>query len=346
MVFVGSKFDTSMIDRERAEMIALGGINLAMTQLTLEQEAAPPDKKLSALAAFLGRVLPSLNRWQTFTLKDEIDGLDGEVKICISCENGKIDINEAFDFKKKKFKPDYEKLIKTLRLTSDRRLGGKTGDLHKKLVEYLKTRNRKIDDLSELIEEPKLEIPKFFYTPPEKNVKRPRASKPNVDLALSDVFTVWGKSEKLEALFLSDALCSILEFRRPAAHDAELRAEKFKSVIKNFNPTLGQNDEKYWKIIRPVYEPKSSFKIKDRKIFSSKFEPKVYSVLSSGKVGAVEQQVLAIIEKVESGTSQKGEPQKKQPKKKLAKKDLAGKKKSEKKTAKKKPFRIIKLYWI
>ena len=126
MVSVGSTFDQAMIDRERAEMLALGGINLAITQLTIEQPREK-DEKLSPkekdqrgkkeFTGFLERVLPNINRWQIFELKEEIDGIDGEVKICISCEDGKIDINKAFDFKKGKFKPEYEPLIKTLKLT-------------------------------------------------------------------------------------------------------------------------------------------------------------------------------------------------------------------------------------
>jgi len=348
MVFVGSKFDISMVDRERAEMLALGGINLAIAQLTVEQltEKSEPsaekenekgDAKIKKETnALLERVLPHLNRWQEFELDDEIDGINGRVKICISCENGKIDINQAFDFKKQAFKPDYEKLIKTLKLSTEK---GMKSNFFKTLTAYLKKRNRKIDDLSELIEEESLSVAKLFYEPPEKAAK-PRLSKPNIDLALFDIFTIWNKKEKLEALFLSDGLCQILEFRRPAAHDAEIRSEKFKSVIKNFDGTMNQNEEKYWKIVNPIYEQKSSFKIKNRKIFSSKFEPSVYSVLSSGKVGAVEQQILAIIKKVPPAKNKASSRKKTNSDKETEADQKRTKPKGEK------PFKVIRLYWI
>ena len=47
--------------------------------------------------------MPTLNRWQTFELTEEIDGLDGEIKLCITCEDGKLDLNQWYDFNKKKF---------------------------------------------------------------------------------------------------------------------------------------------------------------------------------------------------------------------------------------------------
>ena len=102
-------------------------------------------------------------------------------------------------------------------------------------------------------------------------------------------------------------------------------AGKLKQVIKNFDPELNQNEEKFWQIVKPIYEQKSSFKIKDRKIFSPKFEPRVYSVLSSGKVGSVQQQVLAII-------------------KALPKQEEAKEKKEKKSVVRK--FKVLRLYWM
>jgi len=337
MVSVGSKFDQAMIDRERAEMLALGGINLAITQLTIEQPRGKEEKlspkeekerKKKGFTEFLERTLPHMNRWQLFELKEEIDGIDGEVKICISCEDGKIDINKAFDFNKGVFKLEYEPLLKTLQLTKE-----KTKESFlTKLAAYLKKRKRNVSDLSELLEEPTLEITKHFYVPPER-ADNPKLSKPNTDLAIGDIFTIWGKNGQLEALFLSDALCSILNLRRPAAHDAKFLAEKFKQITKEFDPGLDQNQEKFWKIVRPIYEQKSSFKIKDRKIFSPKFEPRVYSVLSSGKVGTVQQHVLAIIKAL--------------PEKKAAKEPKAEEKKEEKEKKRTvRRFKVLRLYWI
>jgi hypothetical protein len=304
-VYVGSHFDRAMIDREHAEMLAIGGINLAIAQLTLEKpkdkkevrlerKELPEEKKKrikKELAIFLHRTLPYINRWKTYKLTEKIDGIDGELKLCISCEQGKIDINKVFDFKKKDFKPTYKKLLSKLKFQKGK---GTTKLFIKKLTNWLNKRGRPLDDLSELQNDDLLL--QFFYEPPVRT-KKEKAAKPNKSLALQDIFTIWG-SEKLEALFLSDALCSIFGFRRPRAYDAKLRKETYKTIIKDFSPNLDENSEQYWKKITPLYEPKSTFKIKDNKIFSPKFEPSIYSVLSSGTVGSVEQKLLAIIKKI------------------------------------------------
>ena len=311
-VYVGSHFDRTMIDREHAEMLAIGGINLAIAQLTLEK---PRDKKevrlkrkelpeektkrnKKELAIFLRRTLPYINRWKIYKLTEKIDGVDGELKLCISCEQGKININKAFDFKKNVFKPQYKKLLSKLKFQS----GQDPPKLFiKKLTNWLKKRKRPLDDLSEL-QNDSLSL-KFFYEPPVRTEKV-KAAKPNTSIALQDLFTIWGGDNRiksgcsLEALFLSDAMCSIFGFRRPRAYDAKLRKDTYKTIIKDFSPALDENSEKYWKQITPLYEPKSGFKIKDNKIFYPKFEPSIYSVLSSGKVGSVEQKLLAIIKKI------------------------------------------------
>ena len=325
-VYVGTHFDQAMIEREHAEMLALGGINLAIAQLASATQTNKKDQKKvdqekkekqekEQRTKMLKRVLPNLNRWQVFDLQENIDDIEGEVKICVSCENGKININEAFDFKKKQFKPEYKKLLETLKFKKQQASGAQ---IVKQLTNYLKKRGRKIEDISLLQTQALKTVSQLFYQPPERS-KNKRDSRPNEKLAIQDIFTIWSKSDKLEALFLSDALCAILGFRRPRAYDAQTRKEKFETVIKSFDPNKDENNPDYWKSLHPLYEQKGSFKVEDFKIFSSKFEPSVYSVLSSGKVGNVEQKLLAIIEK----ESKKGEGSKQI-----------------------KIFKIVRLYWI
>ncbi|MBU1007629.1 hypothetical protein KKA53_00945 [Candidatus Dependentiae bacterium] len=347
-VYVGWHFDRAMVDREHAEMLALGGINLAIAQLTVKKKSFKKtefstEKKLSQeeLAKknkqefndFLQRVLPHMNRWQLFSLDKAIDGIDGELKFCISCENGKININEAFDFQKQEFKPIYKKFLERLTFRGKEK---SAGQFLKNLTKYLTKRNKKIEDISQLYEDTDSSVSELFYEPPQRTIKV-KAAKPNNSLTVQDIFTIWSNSETLEALFLSDALCGMLGLRRPHAYDAQTRKEKFKEFIKSFDPGTDQNTEKYWNMVNPLYEAKNTAKIKDLKIFSSKFEPKVYSVLSSGKVGKVEQRLLAIIEKVHQEKEQ-GKNKTPDEKPKQENKDSA---KDQAKT-----FRIVRLYWI
>lgn len=324
-VYIGYHFDQSMVEREHAEMLALGGLNLAIAQLTIEKPQLEKDKKKKLspeeekkkkkkeFADFLKRTLPNMNRWQVFPLTELLDGIDGEVKICITCEQGKLNINNIYDFKKSVIKKPYKKLLERIKVAGKKR----GGQFVKKLEAFLKKRNRKIDDISELHDESLEQLKTLFYQPPERTEKIKQA-KPNKEVALQDLFTIWSPNEKLEALYLSDALCALLDFRRPRAYDAELRKEKYKGIIKGFDPSMDQNTKQYWNKFGSIYDMKRTFKIDDLKIFSPKFEPKVYSVLSSGKVGSVEQRLLAVIREV-------------------------GQKKE---TNKKTQFEIIRVYWI
>lgn len=350
MVNVGSKFDRTMVNRERAEMLALGGISLAISQLTVEKKKPeknskketkdkkkPGGKKDKAFTAYLQNLIPNLNRWQVFELDEEIDGIDGELKICISSEDGKININEAFDFKKQEFKPIYKKFLENLKFKGA--VGGKGGKkgsslFLKELVKFLKKRSRKIDDISELQEGLGKKLSQLFYEPPKRNDK-PKKAVPNTALPIQDIFTIWKDDDKLEGLLLSDSLCGMLGFKRPSAHDAELRKEVFKKVIKNFSPETDQNTDKYWKMLKPLYLPKNITNLTKLKIFSSKFEPRTYSVLSSGKVGKVEQRVLAVIKKVKITEPAKSTKDKK-------KED----KKADKAPQPVEGFKIVRLYWI
>lgn len=321
IVNVGANFDRTMVDRERAEMVALGGISLAMAQLSETKQKE-----------FLEKVLPTLNRWQAFTLYEDIDGIDGEVKFCVSCENGKININEAFDFQKQQFKPTYKAMLENLKLKGPAQQEKQEGSFLKELTKFLKKRNRKLDEVTELISGIGKNVPQVFYEPPMRE-KKEKNAKPNVSLAIQDIFTIWTNSDKLEATLLSDALCAMLELKRPVAHDAQLQADVFKKVSKSFKPETDQNSEDYWKTIKPIYQPKNIGKLAKLGIFSSKFEPTTYSVLSSGKVGNVEQRVLAIIKKVS---------EEKQDEKKVEEK----KEEDEKKDQKSSKFKIVRLYWI
>ena len=121
-VFIGYTFSSSQLLANQARTLALGGVQLAISQLDMnnksdkKDEHKKEDPKESKLKNFLTRILPNINRWQSFELKDELDGIEGQIDFCISCENGKININKAFDFKKLEFKEDYKKLFKGLEI--------------------------------------------------------------------------------------------------------------------------------------------------------------------------------------------------------------------------------------
>ncbi|MBX9830472.1 hypothetical protein K2X40_00800 [Candidatus Babeliales bacterium] len=358
-VYVGAHFSRTMVDRERAEMLVLGALNIALTKLTIgdEKEEAKKDEQASQVAEpeadkketkekkkaqtpkqkFLARVLPYLNRWQTINLTEENDGMAGQVKMCICCEHGKININEAYDFEKQEFKPVYQTLLKGLEIK------GKlaAGEILQRLDEFLKKRRRKLDDISELGEIADFTQLDAFYKPPRLARAKGEKNTPNLDLALQDIFTLWTPAAEVELLFLSDALCAILGIRRPMADDAQTLAEKFKKVVSEFTENWGQNVDGNWQHLEPIYGDKPKFLSDVKDIFSKQFGPKVYSVLCYGKVGNVEQQLLAIVQEEEKKVEQKNSNDEKHA-------DTKQQPEPDKKAPAQpqKSFRIVRSYWL
>lgn len=339
-VFVGSNFTRTMIDRERAEMLALSGIQIAMAQLTYEEKEskeqettaqASEEGKLTGVNKFLARILPYMNRWQDFKIDEKTDGLDGLIRVCITCEHGKININEIFDFKKMEFKKEYEALLKGLELP------GKipAGEMFVRLTEFFKQRKRKLDDISELLAVPGFGALDIFYQPPSKQGKG-KKSQPNTNLALQDIFTIWTEDEKIDLLWLSDALCAILGMRRPLADDAVTQKKRFAQFAQSFKKEMAHDWDNNWKILENIYDQKPKIFPEIKSLFTKGFGPNIFSVLSCGKVGQVDQYVLAVI-CVEEKAKEEGNE------------DILDEKKQDESSSvgeNEKKFKILRMYWL
>ncbi len=295
-------FDQVMIEREKAKMLALGGIELAIGQLTIVETGTPQKKeapKDDPEKQFLKRVIPTLNRWQEFTLKENIDGIDGIVKIAICCEQGKLNLNQFFDFEQKKFKNegkqtgDAKKILQEIFGSLKKFTGDK--DLFGVFEKFLKQRQYKLNDITEL-----LEIPEFqhvfaltvFYEPPTKDSKRKRP------VYLTDLFTVWSDSDKLQPWVLSDSVCGMFNLKRAELQDSAKREKHITQMAKEFKG-FTQNVSQIWdKQLQPLYGKDFKGLSKTiQELLAGQFEPTVFSVLSYGQVGGITQRIFAIIEK-------------------------------------------------
>ncbi|MFC1894347.1 hypothetical protein ACFLYH_00170 [Candidatus Dependentiae bacterium] len=338
--WIGTIFNNSVIYREQARALALSGVNLAISQISFPKSKKDEREKIKdkPLKDFLSKVLPNINRWQIFNLKEKIDGLDGQIKFCITCENGKLNINQMFDFKKQEFKPIYKSLLKGLSIK------GKIaeGEFEKNLTTFFKNRKRKLDDISELINVDGFEGLKIFYKPPE-NSKTKKNPEPNKNIFLQDLFTIWTEKENIQLLFASDSLSQLFGLRRPLANDAEKMKEKFDSVIKKFNKSWPSDWEKNWQNIQLIVGPcPKTFKVY-KKILSKEFGPQVYSVISCGKVGNVEQKLLVVL--IPSKDLQQAEENNKKENGSLRQKKTEQQEKIKKESFPAK-FDIVRFYWI
>ena len=251
-------FDQAMIHREKAKSLALGGISLALSQVSIIQiDTQPKDTKeqeqKDPKLQLLKNILPALNRWQEFVLREDIDGIEGVVKICVSCENGTIDIMQLYDLDKKQFKGegqvtgDMKKMLQDVfasmkKFTRDKNLF----DLFEK---FLKQQNRKLDDVTQL-----LTISDFekifglwvFYEPPEKGSREKRS------IYLTDLFTVWSDKPTLQPWLLSDSVLAIANLKRAEQGDIKKREQIAGDIIKEFKKQT-QIQEIWNKQLQPLY---------------------------------------------------------------------------------------------
>lgn len=327
--YIGSvqmPFSQTMINREKAKLLALSGIQIAVAQLSYEAEIKDSDKKPTQLPAqvnglagekkgepsaheqaarkLIQEIVPSLNRWQTFALRQEIDGIDGTIKISLGSEDGKLDLNALYDFEKHAFKGDkaQQEIVKQLILDAFKRAGKE--DLYAEFEKFLKARQYRLDDSTEL-----LRIPGFihfkdavFYPGPSKEKEEEKNKTP---VYLTDIFTVWSGKQTLDPWLLSHSMCGLVGVKQTTAQDVESRKKAVEQVVKDLKlEAQWQTDWK--KYLSPLYQTEFNALIKgiDR-MFDTKFEPKVFSVISYGIVGDVTQKMLAILARTEEKSDKK-----------------------------------------
>jgi len=153
---VGIKSSNTMLKRERARSLAASGVNIAMAQLGIsleekkkkkekrpegkeKEKGRPPRERRYGISSeeakiFLANVWPLLNVPQTFKMNKRQHGVKGEIRICISSENGKLAIDDMFDKEKRQFKAFSPKKMAALGIKKGAKKEKKEGekDVHEK----------------------------------------------------------------------------------------------------------------------------------------------------------------------------------------------------------------------
>jgi len=305
-------FSHMILAREKAKMLTLGGVQVAIAQLSQSakkeeqqeqakeatkqqgEQAAPASKESNQEEKdFLLRILPTLNRWQEFVLKEDIDGVDGQIKICLMCEEGKINLNKIIDFKKgmlrgndqSGWKAIMQEICKSIEKTV------KGSDLFPVFEKIIKDLKWDFNDATELITRKEFSHFKdvLFYQPPTQ--------KKQDTLYLTDIFTVWSSSDKLEPWLFSDSINGLLGLPRVEVDDIKQRKEQSAAWVKNFKARSDWQQD--WKtILMPMYGKELRTLPKNiDSMLNTNFAPRFFSVLVHGKVGEITQCVYAILER-------------------------------------------------
>jgi hypothetical protein len=324
--FVQVPFAYMTVEREKAKMLALSGIQVAVALLSQEVDVAQspknsadkqsqppqaaqkkqePSEQEKAAKEFIQKIVPHLNRWQTFELNEKVDGVDGAIKLCITSEQGKIDLNAWYDFETHSFKGDkaHQQALKSLILAAFKGLGGE--DLYAEFEKFLKARQYRLDDITELLRIPGFIAWREYVFYPGPITKEKEQEKNKTPVYLTDIFTVWSGTQTIDPWLLSNSMCGLVGVKQAQSKDVENRKKAVEQVIKDV--TLEAQWATDWKkYLSPLYGAELNSLAKGVElIFGTRFEPKVFSVLSYGVVGNVTQRALAILERVEEKTDRK-----------------------------------------
>jgi len=309
----------TMIKREQAKMLALGGVSIARAQLAQmpeegdksqgqAKEAGNKDGSDAEAKLLLKTILPSINRWQMFALASQNDGIDGQIAICLTSEEGKFDLNkiraEQQDQErvakqegstastiKKEVLPLVSELFKRL----EKELGAE--GLLAGLEAYFKEHKEPITDVTEL-----LRIPAFVvfrnavvYEPPDME-RGGQAQQQKRPLYLTDIFTVHG-SEELEPWLFSDSIAGLLELPRAGLRDEKDRKKQVDTIIKEAKTKANWASD--WnKYLKPLYGKELQSLPKNiESVLTTQFSPSIFSVISEGTVGGVTQRLLALVQR-------------------------------------------------
>jgi hypothetical protein len=318
----------AMVNREKSRMLALSGIEIAIGQII---EPIKDDKKDAATAQpgvaqqqpddekkFAQRLIPLLNRWQKFTLKSAVDGIDGEIGIMIVAEDGKLPINEWYDFKKHTFKNvgkpqgDTQKLMQDLCARIEKRIGGK--GLFEGLSTFLKERKEPLDDVTELILVSAFKNFKYtiFREPPRKaqtggqqKALTEKEQQPRKQLFLTDLFTVASGQETLQSWAFSPSVQELFEFAPAADVAGAQQKERLAGALKNFKQKMTWPAD--WKASLGVLYGKDFTSLPNsiQSMIDTTFEPMTFSVATYGTVNGVTQRAFSILVRQKVATKAK-----------------------------------------
>lgn len=289
-VIVFGRLGNVLVEREQARTLAMSGLQIAIAQLSDDPQSvgnqAKPgsDKGPSELAKTLKKAEPILNRWQTFSYTEEKEGIDGSCELYIACEQGKISINQLYDFENKKFiKNDKLDGFKVLQIVSDKVPQGK--ELAESFATLFKERGRPLQDVTDIFKDKKLKKLAAYVFPSAGQA-----------VTLLDLFTVDTNKPLVQPWFLSKSLNTVLGFKNQdtiekAALDTLL--EKAKSLP---NTTAWQQNWDTY--LAPIYGKQYSTIVPEiRALFNDEFEMPNFSVISYGKFGKVVVKAYAVLQK-------------------------------------------------
>ncbi len=325
---VHSVVTRTMINRQRATALAQGGIQLAMSSLLVTDTTTPPKEsqaksKTSKRTIASGKkmleiLLPVINRWQTFKLSEQVDGIDATLNICLMCEEGKFNPNWFFIMQELKQTTGQESGYIKVKKEFEQRLRDAVGfDVAGALNRFFTERKVPLIDVTELLTLKEFAVfkNKLFYEPPTANDELESAAQQSVttgkkQIYLLDLFTTedWlgpnlKMREQINPWFLSDAWCTIFGLHDAKQGDIKQRKAQVEAWVKDYKNGLNWLND--WnKFLKPIYAKElASLPTGIDMLFATNANPKLFSVLSYATVGSVTQRLYAVFQATGNATA-------------------------------------------
>lgn len=311
-----------ILDKEKAKLLCMSGVEVTRSLIAGPQEAkettkdtaqesgaqeaaqvgqdaqAEKAKQQSPELAYLQSLLPRMNRWSEFVLRQQIDGVDGILKICITCEDGKINLNKIYDFKTRKFMGEgfgggnWKVMVDLLLKNIEKSMG--VAGLFDALEFFLKAQKGPIDDVSPLLKTSAFAVfrDRLFLQPPAAGQKDVPPT-----IALTDLFTAHGTTAALEPWLLSASLLYACNLPYDGTVSVEERTKSVAQWTKYFKPTTSWRSD--WSNTGKLLYQKEFAALPKGvdAFFASTFKPTMFGVLVEATVGRATQKMYAIVER-------------------------------------------------
>jgi hypothetical protein len=263
--------------RQQASALALGCIDLVMDMLTPPEEKKSEEKKTEEKkdeGGYRVKRMLMLNKWRTFDLQEDIDGIDAQIKIFITDEQGKIALNQLYNFKDKKWQTtpvNGQKILDSVSAVYKNELKGIS--LTEQVSNFFKDYGKPLHDLSQFAKSKEL----------QKISQRPSF--------LFDVFTVETQVNEINPLGLSIALQQLLGLKVPE----KIEEKKLAEIIGKIPAQV--NWQTQWDISLASFYGKRYNELPQeiKQLFGTSLDSTVYSVTIQVTVKSAFQQIYAVL---------------------------------------------------
>jgi type II secretory pathway component PulK len=280
---------------------------------TVKEEENPQEQttetKQSPQKRWLIQVLPLVNNWQKFSFTEKQDQLDGELALYISSEQGKINLNYLLNASAQEQKTAATSTSGyaqsgTFALANNNAPGQEKKTLNKALNELLapvlqdesfmqtieeakKQLGRDFEDVTEL-----LKIKTIQQAFQDRSILGPDKNPSKKAPYITDLFTIYPSSGKINPWFISKSLGELLGFNYKAQD-----TQKIKELGSKFKPFVTWQSS--WdETLKPFFgKSYASIPKEIASLFSPQFEATAFFVLSYATVGGITQKIGALLEK-------------------------------------------------